>query len=92
MGAAAIPYLMAASVAVQVYSTVETKKAANEEAQAAARDEELSSNEREIANKKRLLASIAQQNVTGAAGGIQSYTGSSGNIINTDIKEHRKVR
>ena len=91
MAAAAVPYLMAASVALQVHSARQASGAADVDAEMARRDEELSSNEREIANKKRLIASLAQQNVEGAAGGVQTFGGGSReNMINVSHKEGKK--
>jgi hypothetical protein len=54
----------------------EMKGAANVEAEMARRQEELSSNEREIQSKRRLIASLATQNVGSAARGVEAYTGS----------------
>jgi hypothetical protein len=60
-------------------------KIANEEETFAAKD-------REIARRKRLLQTVAAQNVSAAAGGIEAYTGSSANIMEVSRREARGER
>ena len=64
-----------ASVQAQFHSAEQVKV----DAEIANREESVASRDREIARKKALLASIANQNVFSAAGGVQ-FSGSSANL------------
>ena len=73
MGAAAIPILIATTVASGVYSAQQQKaagKAANAEAQIAANREGDAARAREIERRRALLRAIASQNAAAGAGGV----------------------
>lgn len=73
MGAAAVPILIATTVASGVYSAQQQKaagKAANAEAQIAANREGDAARGREIERRRALLRAIASQNAAAGAGGV----------------------
>ena len=73
MGEAAVPILIATTVASGVYSAQQQKaagKAANAEAQIAANREGDAARGREIERRRALLRAIASQNAAAGAGGV----------------------
>jgi hypothetical protein len=73
MGAAAVPILIATTVASGVYSAQQQKaagKAANAEAQIAANREGDAARGREIERRRALLRAISSQNAAAGAGGV----------------------
>jgi hypothetical protein len=73
MGAAAVPILIATTVASGVYSAQQQKaagKAASAEAQIAANREGDAARGREIERRRALLRAIASQNAAAGAGGV----------------------
>ena len=73
MGQAAIPLLIASTVATGVYSAQQQKaagKAANAEAQMAANREGDAARGREIERRRALLRAIASQNAAAGAAGV----------------------
>lgn len=73
MGQAAVPILIATTIASGVYSAQQQKaagKAANAEAQIAANREGDAAKKREIERRRALLRAIASQNAAAGAGGV----------------------
>lgn len=78
------------STAATIQSQEHAAKAAEIDAKARNKEEEFSARDREIARRKGLLASMARQNVFSAASGVESFTGSSENILQQSEKEFER--
>jgi len=82
-GSAASSAMLGVSVQAQAHGAEQAKI----DADVANKEEEFAARDREIERKKRLLASVARQNVFSAAGGVAAFEGSSANIMDVSRRE-----
>ena len=82
--------LATVSTAAQIQAGEHAAEAAKIDAKAQNREEEFAARDREIVRRKNLLGSLARQNVFSAAGGVESFTGSSENIMRESEKEFER--
>ncbi len=93
--AATVSYSTALSYALAgatIQSQMNVGKQAEIDAKMANEEETFAAKDREIARRKRLLQTVAVQNVSAAAGGVEAYTGSSKNIMDVSRREARGER
>jgi hypothetical protein len=84
--------LALASTGATVQAQMHAGKQAEIDAKMANEEETFAAKDREIARRKRLLQTVAAQNVSAAAGGIAAYEGSSANIMEVSRREARGER
>lgn len=81
--------LVGTGTAATVYSSVQQGKAIDRAAKEQSRQETMDARSREIARKRRLLATLSSRNASAAAGGVDPLSGSTANLSQRDISTER---